>query len=95
MGTKVSVLSKPQPALASPWRHLEVCPHPWRRQLYVKGRRLRAFSVWSDMIANHLTVEEIAQSRDLPMEAIQECVQYCEENRLLLEEECEQEKHWL
>ena len=61
----------------------------------MKGRRLRAFSVWSDLTANALTVEEIAQSRTLPLEAVHECIRYCEENRPLLEDECDQEKRWL
>ena len=83
------------PAPTDTWHYLEARPHPWRRQLYVKGRRLRAFSVWSDMITNHLTAEEIAQSRDLPIEAIRECVRYCEENRQMLADECDQEERWL
>jgi len=83
------------PPPAHSWRYLEARPHPWRRQLYVNGRRLRAFSVWSDMIANHLTAEEIAQSRDLPVEAVRECVRYCEENRQMLGDECDQEQQWL
>jgi uncharacterized protein (DUF433 family) len=47
------------------------------------------------MSANRLTAEEIAQSRDLPLEAVRECIRYCEENRQLLEDECDQEKQWL
>jgi len=77
------------------WQYLEERSHPWRRQLYVKGSRLRAFSVWSDMIANGLTAEEIARSRDLSLEAVRECIVYCEQNRSLLEAEVEQEKVWL
>lgn len=83
------------PPPAHSWRYLEAHPHPWRRQLYVTGRRLRAFSVWSDMIANHLSAEEIAQSRDLPLEAVRECIRYCEENRQMLADECDQEHQWL
>ena len=88
-------LPEPTPTPAHSWRYLEARPHPWRRQLYVTGRRLRAFSVWSDMIANHLTAEEMAQSRELPLEAVHECLRYCEENRQLLEDECDQEEQWL
>ena len=78
------------PVHTDAWLYLEARPHPWRRQLYVKGRRLRALSVWSDMVVNHLTAEESAQSRDLPVEAVRECVQYCEENRHMLADECDQ-----
>ena len=86
---------EPVPAALQPWQYLEARPHPWRRQLSVKGRRLRAFSVWSDMITNHLTAEEVAQSRDLPVEAVRECIRYCEENRQMLADECDQEEQWL
>ena len=92
-------MNAPEPTAAPPqaeeWQYLETRPHPWRRQLYVKGRRLRAFSIWSDMSANQLTAEEIAQSRELPLEAVRECIRYCEENRTLLENECNQEEQWL
>ena len=88
-------LPEPISASAHSWQYLEARPHPWRRQLFVKGRRLLASSVWSDMIANELTAEQIAQSRNLPVEAVRECVRYCEENRSLLEEECDEEKKWL
>ncbi len=47
------------------------------------------------MSANRLTAEEIAQSRELPLEAVRECIRYCEENRQLLEDECDQEEQWL
>lgn len=89
-------MTAPQPTSAPPqaeqWQHLEARPHPWSRQLYVKGQRLRAFSVWSDMIANRLTAEEIAQGRELPLEAVRECVHYCEKNRQLFEDECDREE---
>ncbi len=88
-------LLEPTPIPTHAWQYLEARPHSWRRQLYVKGRRLRAFSVWSDMSANQLTAEEIAQSRDLPLEAVRECIRYCEENRQLIEDECDQEEQWL
>ena len=95
MATETLSLPESSAALSAAWRYLEERPHPWRRQLYVKGRSLRAFSVWSDLTANALTVEEIAQSRALPPEAVHECIRYCEENRSLLEDECNQEKLWL
>jgi len=95
MAAKTMTTPEPVPAALQPWQHLEARPHPWRRQLSVKGRRLRAFSVWSDMITNHLTAEEVAQSRDLPVEAVRECIRYCEENRQMLADECDQEEQWL
>jgi len=95
MATQTMTAPEPTAAPSHSWQYLEERPHPWRRQLSVKGRRLLASSVWSDMIANQFAIEEIAHSRSLPVEAVRECVQYCEENRSLLDAECEQEKQWL
>ena len=52
------------------WNHLEQRPHPWRRQLYFKGKKLSAFAVWMDMIVNHTTLEETAENWDLPVGAV-------------------------
>ncbi|GMU53042.1 MAG: hypothetical protein AMXMBFR33_21880 [Candidatus Xenobia bacterium] len=70
-------------------------PHPWRRQLYVKGRNLRASTVWLDMQTNRLTVEEAAENWDLPVEAVREIVCYCERSRDLLEMEASEERRRL
>ncbi len=48
------------------WQYLEKRPHPWRQQLYIKGRKLRAFTVWMDMIVNDLTPEEVAENKEIP-----------------------------
>lgn len=82
-------------AESSHWQHLEARPHPWRRQLYIKGRRLRAFSVWSTMQTERMSVEEAAEDWDLSMEVIREIIGYCEENREPLGREADQEKQWL
>jgi uncharacterized protein (DUF433 family) len=73
------------------WRYLVERPHSWRRQLYVKGRRLTASTVWTDMIANDETEAEAADDWDLPLEAVQEIVRYCESNRDLIAAEAMEE----
>jgi hypothetical protein len=67
-------------------------PHPWRRQLVVKGRKLLASIVWQDMLSNHLSPEETADNWDLPIAAIQEICQYCETHQDLLKLESEEER---
>ena len=52
------------------WKYLEPRPDSWRKQLYMKGRKLTAFTVWSDMIVNEMTPEEVADSKDLPIAAV-------------------------
>jgi uncharacterized protein (DUF433 family) len=63
--------------------------------LFVKGRRLRAFTVWMDMQTNGMTPEEAADNWDLPLAAVEEIGRYCEEQRALLEMEAEEERRRL
>jgi len=84
-----------QPAANDECNYLVARPHPWRRQLFVKGRKLRAFTVWMDMQANGMTPKEAADNWDLPLEAIQEIRRYCEAQRALLEMEAEEERRRL
>jgi uncharacterized protein (DUF433 family) len=77
------------------WQYLESRPHPWRKQLYLKGRRLKAFTVWSDMIANELTPEEVAENKELPLAAVTEAIKYCQSNQELLNREAQEERRRL
>lgn len=87
------------PELESPhtgdWQYLVERPHPWRRQLYIKGRKLLASTVWQDMIANKMTPEEAAENWNLPLCAIHEAVRYCESHTELLKLEAEEERYRL
>ncbi len=58
------------PTSKTQWQYLEPRPSSWRQQLYMKGRKLTAFTVWSDMIVNEMTPEEVADSKDLPIAAV-------------------------
>jgi hypothetical protein len=73
------------------WKYLTPRPHSWKRQLYVKGRRLTAANVWYDMQANRMTPEEGAENWELPLEAIDEIINYCEANRDLIAMEADEE----
>lgn len=44
------------------------------------------------MVANHLTVEETANNYRLPVEAVEECVLYYEQNSNLVDREVQQER---
>ena len=77
------------------WRYLEERPHPWMRQLFVKGRRLRASTVLMYMLVNELSREEIADSYDLPLDAVDEIIRYCDSYDDLLDREAEEEKRIL
>ncbi len=77
------------------WHYLETRPHPWRKQLYVKGRKLKAFGVWMDAIVNEMTPTEAAEEWDLPLAAISEIFEYCETHQELLKYEADLESHYL
>src|SRR6201996_1896185 len=69
------------------WHWLVERPHPWRRQLWVKGRKLLASAVWLDALTNGMGPREAAENWDLPLEACEEIFAYCETNKALIEAE--------
>ncbi len=75
-----------------PWQYLVRRRHPWRNQLYVKGRNMTARQLVGSMKANHLDEAATAADFRLPVEAVREAVAYVEGNRELLETEAEIER---
>jgi hypothetical protein len=96
-GEKLSrlMLTAIEPATLTSWNYLVQRPHPWKKQLFVKGRKLPASAVWSTMKVNNMTVAEAAENWDLPGSAINEIVEYCDSNRALLEMEAEEDANRL
>ena len=58
----------------------------------MKGTRLRAATVWGDLVTNGLSLEEAAAEFDLPVAAVEEAVTWCEQNRELLRLEASEER---
>ena len=79
----------------SEYKYLVERPHSWRRQLSVKGRRLPAAIVYSDIFVDKMTPAESAKNWDLPLEAVYECIRYCQENESLIRMEAEEERRLL
>jgi hypothetical protein len=79
-------------AAKTQWQYLEKRPHSWRQQLYLKGKKLRAYTVWSDLLVNGDTVLEAADNWDLPLDAIDEVIRYCESHQDLLKLESDEER---
>ena len=77
------------------WQYLAKRNHAWRKQLYVKGQKLLASTIWRDMIANEMSVEETADKWDLPLDAIDEVIRYCESHQELLKLESDEERYRL
>ena len=77
------------------WQYLEKRPHPWREQLYLKGRKLKAFTLWMNMTVNKMTPSEVAENWDLPLGAVKEVIEYCESHQGLLKREAQEERRRL
>jgi hypothetical protein len=82
-------------AAKTQWQYLEKRPDSWRQQLYLKGRKLRAYTVWLDLLVNGDTVLEASDNWDLPLAAIQEVIGYCQTHQSLLQQEAEEERCYL
>ncbi|TRZ56117.1 MAG: hypothetical protein D4S02_16410 [Rhodocyclaceae bacterium] len=74
------------------WKWLAQRDHSWKRQLWVKGRKLLASSVWNDMRINAMSKQDAMANWALPEEAIDEICTYCEENLPFIQAEAAEEK---
>ena len=77
------------------WQYLVTRPHPRRQQLYIKGRKLLASTVWQDITVNQMSPEQAAESWDLPLSAIHEAICYCQSNQEILKLEADEERYRL
>jgi len=51
------------------------------RQYFINGRGLRAHTVYLDIVGpEQMTPEQAAENWNLPLEAVLECIDYCEKN---------------
>jgi uncharacterized protein (DUF433 family) len=90
-------LSNPSIAMAATpvYDHLIALPHPWRRQLSLKGRNMTVGQLMSAIRAEKMSVEEAAEDFELPLAQVQEAIAYYEDHRDLVDTELRQEKHLL
>ena len=77
------------------WQYLVSRPHAWRKQLYIKGRKLLASTIWRDMTANQMSPEQAAENWDLPLSAIYEAIDYCQKYQEILKLEADEERYRL
>jgi uncharacterized protein (DUF433 family) len=66
----------------APWQYLEPKPGSTYRQLFVKGTRIAARTLYSYFVPGEdwpgMTAEEIADNFNLPAEAVREAIAYCQ-----------------
>jgi len=77
------------------YNYLVARPHPWRRQLSLKGRNMTVGQLVATMNANHMTPEEAADDFEMPLEQIREALQYFEANEDLVNTELREDKRYL
>lgn len=75
-----------------PWNYLVRREHPWRNQLYIRGRNMTARQLVGGMKANQLDEAKAATNYQLSAEAVREALAYVEQNKDLLETEAEIER---
>jgi uncharacterized protein (DUF433 family) len=62
------------------WQYLERDPYSSYKQLSIKGRRIRARTLYGRYMSEEdpRTVEQIAEDYDLPVDAVKEAIAYCD-----------------
>jgi uncharacterized protein (DUF433 family) len=77
---------------ATHYEHLEPRPGSNYRQLWLKGRRIRAAVVYEAVHGpDPYTPEEFAREFDVPLDAVREALDYVARNLPLIEQERERE----
>jgi len=77
------------------YAYLERRPHPWRHQLYLRGRTMTVGQLVATMRANGLTPEQAADDLDLPLAQIAEALFYYAEQHDLVDEELREDRRRL
>ena len=74
------------------YQHLEARPGSNYRQLFLKGRRIRAEVMYHAVYGpDPRTPEEVARDFEVPLEAVLEALDYVEQNQQLIREERDRE----
>jgi uncharacterized protein (DUF433 family) len=74
------------------YKHLERRPGSNYKQLFIKGRRIRAEVLFRQTIGlEPRTPEQVAEDYELPLEAVQEAIEYCIHNPQVLQEDRDRE----
>ena len=71
-----------KPSTSTTWQYLAPNPKSCYKQLFIKGTRLRARVLYGMFMSadEPMTPQEIAAEANLPLEAVNEAVAYCQSN---------------
>ncbi len=76
-----------------PWKHLVARKHPWRKQLFIKGRNTTVRQLVGGIKANKFTEEQAAANYHLPVEAIRAALRYFDENPEVIDLDAAHERY--
>ena len=75
------------------YQYLEARPGSNYRQLFLKGRRIRAVVMYNAVHGPEpRTPEEVARDFEVPLEAVREAVEYVERNPAIIQADREREE---
>lgn len=82
------------PTTTTSWKHLAPNPKSAYKQLFLKGRRIRARDLYGMFVSadERMTPEEIAADFGLPLEAVQEAIAYCQADPPEIKEDFQREE---
>src|SRR5215475_12289888 len=82
------------PTTTTSWKHLAPNPKSLYTQLFIKDTRIRARILYGMYMSAEepRTPEEIAEAYNLPREAVQEAIAYCQTNPLEIERDFRREE---
>lgn len=84
-------MSTPPP---TSWRYLEARPKSFYKQLFIKGTRICARSLYGWFMSDEqpMTAEQLASEFNLPLEAVLEAIAYCQSNPPEVEQDFQREE---
>ena len=75
------------------WKWLERDPKSVYRQLSIKGRRIKARTLYGLTVGeDSYTPEQVAEDYDVPLEAVREAIEYCESDPPEIRQDWESEE---
>ena len=79
---------------ATQYQYLERNPKSAYKQLFIKGRRLKARTLYGQYVNDEepRSVAELAEGYSLPIEAVREAIAYCESDPPEIREDFEREE---
>lgn len=81
---------------ANQYQYLEHRPGSNYKQLFVKGRKIRAEVLYRETVGEEpRTPDDVAADFDVPLQAVLESIDYCQKNENLLRLERDEELSWI